>query len=122
MYTISDILSDIQRGVLAHNIVESCFSYRLLYSVNEGGMGRKCHADTSYDGLRETLENTIRGNLTMTNTVVVSAVTIQKNGEVIPLLNRPYSFSLDGYFQQITGEKNRGHRNSAHKRKKANWC
>ena len=36
MVTISDILKDIERGCTANNLKEECFSYRLVYFVNEG--------------------------------------------------------------------------------------
>lgn len=104
MYTVSDILIDIQRGIAAHNMVESEFSYRLVYFINFGNRGEKHYIDTRYDGLREALENIIRKNLTTTNTVVLATVTVRKNGEVISLLSRAYAFSLDEYFEQICCE------------------
>lgn len=36
MYTISDILMDIDRGCLANNMIEDRFTYRIVYFVNEG--------------------------------------------------------------------------------------
>lgn len=100
MITISDVLTDIQRGITAHNMVETYFTYRLVYFVNENGKGRKCYVDTPYENLRQSLENIIRENLTVTNTVVIAQATVRKNGESILLLSKAYPFSLDGYFQK----------------------
>ncbi len=122
MYTISGILDDIDRGILAHNMIETCFSYRLIYFVNENGRGEKHYMDTQYSGLRAALENIIRGNLTTTNTIVVAEVTTRKNGESVSLLRRAYSFSLGGYFQQICGKKEKDNINSNYARRRANWC
>ena len=105
MHTVSDIVTDVQRGIAAHNMVESCFSYRIVYFVNENGKGTKCYVDTSYAGLRMALENIIKENLSTTNTVVVAAVTVWKNGEVASLLSRSYGFNLSEYFQKICEEK-----------------
>lgn len=104
MYTVSSIVEDIQRGILAYNMVETYFSYRLIYFINENDIGRKGYVDTSYENLRQSLENIIRDNLSTTNSVVISAVTVRKNGESISLLSRSYGFNLDGYFRQICGE------------------
>ena len=104
MYTVSDILQDIQRGILAHNMVETCFSYRVVYFVNENDKGTKFCVDTSYGGLRTALENIIRGNLTTANTVVIAVVTVRKGGESVSLLSRAYAFSLETYFNQISGK------------------
>ena len=41
MYTISDILMDIDRGCLANNMIEDRFTYRIVYFVNEGNNGKK---------------------------------------------------------------------------------
>ena len=122
MFTISDILQDVNCGILAHNMIETCFSYRIVYFVNENGKGTKFYVDTSYAGLREELENIIRGNLSTTNTIVVAAVTTRRNGEVISLLNKAYPFSLGGYFQQICGEKEKEYINGNYIRRKAQWC
>lgn len=40
MNTISDILMDINRGCLANNMIEDCFTYRIVYFVNEGNNGK----------------------------------------------------------------------------------
>ena len=37
MNTISDILMDIDRGCLANNMIEDCFTYRIVYFVNRVG-------------------------------------------------------------------------------------
>lgn len=122
MYTISSIVEDVQRGILAYNMVETCFTYRIVYFINENGKGRKCYADTPYGNLRRSLENIIRGNLSTTNSVVISAVTVWKNGEVVSLLSRSYGFGLDGYFRQIVGEKEKEYKNINYGRRCANWC
>ena len=122
MYTISDILADIQRGITANNLNEDYFSYRLVYFVNDVGRGTKFRVDTSYDGLRSALENIIRGHLSTTNTVVVAAVTVRKNRESISLLNRSYSYSLDGYFQKICETNEKDNINSYYVRRKVQWC
>ncbi len=82
MFTISNILSDVGRSCLANNMVETYFSYRIIYYVNENDKGRKCYIDTSYENLRQSLENIIKRNLSTTNTVVVAAVTTLKDKNV----------------------------------------
>lgn len=122
MFTISDILIDIQRGITANNMVETCFSYRIVYYVNESGTGRKFHTDTLYGDLRRSLETIIRRNLTTTNTVVVAAVTTRKNGETVSLTSRPYGFNLNEYFRRICEESGKGFINNGYGRKRAQWC
>ena len=121
MYTISDIISDIDRGCLSNNMVEDRFSYRIIFFVNENGKGTKRYIDTSYDDLRKSLESIIRGNLSVTNSIVIAAVTVKKNGEIISLLSRSYVFSLDGYFEQIVGRKEREYKTVNYGRR-AQWC
>lgn len=104
MYTVSSILNDLDRGIMAHNMIENYFSYRVVYFINFENRSEKYYIDTRYDGLRETLENIIRRNLTTINTVVISAVTVRKNGESVSLLNRAYGFNLSEYFRQICEE------------------
>lgn len=104
MYTISDIIMDINRGCAAHNMTEDRFSYRIVFYVNENDTGRKCYVDTSYSELRPALENIIRNNLTVTNNVTVAAVTVRKDGRSICLQSRSYPFSLDKYFNWINGK------------------
>lgn len=112
MYTVMDILKDIQRGIFAHNMNEDCFSYRIVYFVKErNGESTKHYLDTSYSGLRQSLENIIRGNLTLTNTLVIAQTTVRENGKCVYLLSRSYSFSLDEYFRQIYGNCKDAHRN-----------
>jgi len=111
MFTISDILTDINRGIMAHNMVEDCFSYRIVFFVKENGKGTKHHIDTAYDGLRTALENIIKSYLTVTNCVVIANTTTIKNGKCVYLQSRAYSFSLDGYFRQINGEYRDSNRN-----------
>ena len=104
MFTVSDIIMDIQKGIAAHNMVEDKFSYRIIFYVNNRNKGSKHHIDTAYDGLREALENIIRNNLSLTNTVVIAQTTVLKNGKSVSLQSRSYAFSLDEYFQRINGE------------------
>lgn len=121
MHTISDIIMDIQRGIVAHNMVEDKFSYRVVYFVNENSKGTKFCIDTSYENLRAALESIVKENLTTTNTIVISAVTVRKNGESVSLLSKAYGFSLDGYFQQIVGEKEKEYRAANYGIRKMQW-
>ena len=104
MYTVSDIVQDISRGCVAHNMQEDRFSYRIIFFVNEDGSSSKHYIDTPYDVLRRSLENIIRGYLSVTNNLVIAETTVLKNGKSVCLQSRSYSFSLDGYFKQINGE------------------
>ena len=113
MYTISDVLQDIDRGCLANNMIEDRFSYRIIYFVNENGRGTKHYIDTSYDGLRKSLESIIRENLSVTNNIVVAETTALKNGKCVSLLSRSYSFSLDEYFKRLNGEYRDNSRNES---------
>lgn len=111
MFTISDVIADINRGCMVNNMVEDCFSYRIIFFVNEGNKGSKHYIDTGYDGLRESLENIIRGHLSLTNSVVVAQTTVLKNGRCVCLQSRSFAFSLKEYFDQIYGEcRNDGRR------------
>jgi hypothetical protein len=103
MYTISNIIADIDRGCLSNNMVEDRFSYRIVFFVNENGKGIKHYIDTSYDGLRKSLESIIREYLSVTNNIVVAETTALKNGKCVSLLSRSYAFSLEEYFHQIYG-------------------
>lgn len=104
MFTISDILTDIDRGITANNMIEDCFSYRIVFFVRDGNKSSKHHIDTVYGSLRETLENIVKENLSLTNSVVIAAVTVWKDGKSVSLQSRSYGFSLDEYFQRISGE------------------
>lgn len=104
MYTVSDIITDINRGCTANNMVEEMFRYRIIFFVNEGDKGSKYHIDTAYSGLRKSLENIIRNHLSVTNRIVIAETTALKDGKCVCLQSRSYSFSLDGYFKQISGE------------------
>lgn len=104
MFTISDIIKDIDRGCAVNNMVEDCFSYRIIYFVNEGNRSSKHYVDTGYDGLRGSLENIIRRNLSLTNSVVIAQTTVLKNGKCVCLQSRSFAFSLDEYFERIGGE------------------
>lgn len=104
MFTISNIIADIQRGITTYNMNEDYFSYRLVYFINSESGNKKYYIDSKYDDLRKSLENIIRKNLTTTNCLVLAAVTVRKNGETVSLLSKAYSFSLDEYFKRISGE------------------
>lgn len=115
MYTVSDIITDINRGCTANNMVEDRFSYRIVFFINEGNKGSKHYIDTAYSGLRKSLESIIRNYLSLNNNVVIAETTALKNGKCVCLQSRAYSFSLDGYFKQISGEygdSNRSGKNS----------
>ena len=111
MYTISNILADIDRGCMAHNMVENRFRYRIIYFVNEGNNGSKHYIDTAYDGLRKSLESIVRSNLSLTNSVVIAETTALMDGKCVCLQSRSYAFSLDGYFRQLSGECRNSGRN-----------
>ena len=110
MYTVSDILADIDRGCMANNMVEDMFSYRIIYFVNEGNKGTKHYIDSQYADLRKALESIVRNNLSLTNNLVIAETTVLKNGKCVCLQSKSYSFSLDNYFKQISGEY-KGNRN-----------
>lgn len=82
MVTVSDIITDINRGCIANNMVEDRFRYRIIYFVNEGDNSSKYYIDTAYNGLRRSLENIIRSNLSLTNSVVIAETTVLKNGNL----------------------------------------
>ena len=48
MFTVSDIVKDIDRGILANNMVEDKFSYRIIFYINENGKGTKHYLDAPY--------------------------------------------------------------------------
>lgn len=122
MITISDILLNVERGCLVHNMAENEFSYRIMFCVHNGNKRTRKYVDTSYANLRNTLENIIRGNLTITNTVMVENVTVRKDGKSVCLLNRSYSFCLDGYFEQIIGKREKEYKTANYGRRRLNWC
>lgn len=103
MYTISDIIKDINRGCMANNMIEDRFSYRIIFFVNERNKCSKHHIDTMYSDLRKSLESIIRSHLSLTNNIVIAETTVLKNGKCIRLQNKSYSFSLEEYFTQISG-------------------
>lgn len=104
MYTVSNIISDIDRGCVANNMIEDCFSYRIIFYINENGKGVKNYVDTAYSGLRESLENIIRNHLSLTNNVVIANTTVLKDGRCVRLQSRSYAFSLEEYFKRLSGE------------------
>lgn len=116
MYTISNILADIDQGCVANNMVEDRFSYRIIFFVNEGNKGSKHYMDTVYSGLRKSLESIIRKHLSLTNSVVIAETTVINNGKCVCLQSRSYSFSLAGYFRQINGEYGDSNRSGKYNR------
>lgn len=118
MYTISNVLQDIDRGALSHNLQENMFSYRMVYFINENGRGRKYYVDTSYENLRQVLENIIRQNLSTTNNIVIADITTRKSGKTVSLLSKSYCFSLDAYFQRISSSENK----NRYGKEVFNWC
>lgn len=104
MYTISDILKDVDRGCMVNNLNEDCFSYRIVFFVNGRNKSTKHYIDTGYYGLRKSLEIIIRENLSLTNSVTIAAITVLKNRKCIFLQSRSYSFNLDEYFRYLNGE------------------
>lgn len=114
MFTISNIIADIDKGCARNNLNEECFSYRIMFFINEGGIGTKHYTDSTYEGLRKTLENIVRENISLTNSISIAQTTIQMNGRCVCLQSRSYSFNLDEYFQWITGKQKR--RNAKHNR------
>ena len=104
MYTISSILTDIDRGCAVNNMVEDYFSYRIIIFVREGNRSSKHYIDTTYDGLRRSLENFIREHLSLTNSVVIAQTTVLKNRKCVCLQSRSFAFSLEEYFERINGE------------------
>ena len=111
MYTLSDILADIDRGCTANNMVEDKFSYRIIFFVNEGNKGSKHYIDAMYGDLRKTLEDIIKDHLSLTNRVVIAETTVRKDGKSVCLQSHSYAFSLDEYFKQIGGERKGDSRN-----------
>jgi len=105
MYTVTDIVNDVNRSCMINNMVEDKFSYRFVYFVNDGNKGAKYYADCEYGNLRKALENIIRKNLSLTNSIVIAEATVLKDGKCIRLLSRSYLFSLDEYFKRINGER-----------------
>lgn len=103
MYTISNIIADIDRGCIANNMIEDRFSYRIVFFVNENGKGTKHYIDSKYNDLRGALESIIREHLSVTNNIVIAETTALKGGKCISLLSRSYAFSLEEYFRQIYG-------------------
>ncbi len=104
MYTVSDILADIDRGCMANNMVENMFSYRIIYFVNDGNRSTKHYINSQYRDLRKSLERIVRNNLSLTNNLIIAETTALKNGKCVCLQSKSYSFSLDQYFKQISGE------------------
>lgn len=82
---------------------EGSFSYRIVFFVNGGGKDTKHHIDTSFSGLRKSLEGIVRSNLSLTSTVSVAQTTVLKDGGCIRLQSRAYKFSLEGYFSHLAG-------------------
>lgn len=121
MYTITNIIEDVDHGILANNMIETCFVYRLVYFINFENGSEKHYIDTRYDGLRAALESIVKENLTTTNNIVLATVTARKNGEIVSLLSRSYPFSLNEYFEQIVGRKEKEYKTVSYGRRRVNW-
>ena len=119
MFTISSIIQDIDRHCAIYNMLEDRFSYRIIYYVNEDGIGTKHYIDTAYGDLRKTLEGIIKNNLSLTNTVSIALTKILKNKECICLLSSSYMFNLNEYFEQIIGRKEKVYVNKNYGRRRA---
>lgn len=104
MFTISDIITDIDRGCAANNMVEDKFSYRVIFFIKEDNRSSKHHIDSVYGDLRNALEGIVRNYLSLTNSVVIAETTVLKDGKCVRLQSRSYAFSLDEYFKRINGE------------------
>lgn len=104
MYTVSDIIMDVNRHCMVNNMVEDKFSYRIVCFINAEDRSEKHYIDARYKDLRSALENVIRRNLTTTNAVVIASITVKKNREIVSLLSKAYAFSLEEYFCQIYGK------------------
>lgn len=103
MYTVSDILRDIDHGCMVNNMIEDKFSYRIVYFVKDRATSNRYYVDTPYGGLRKALKSIIRNNLSLTNRVVIAEITVLKERNCVCLQSRPYPFSLDEYFRKING-------------------
>jgi hypothetical protein len=121
MYTISNIIEDIRRGCARNNLNEDCFTYRIIYYVNENGTGTKHYSDSTYNDLRRTLENIIRGNISLTNNISIAQTTIRKNERCICLQSRSYSFDLSEYFRTICIKKEKYYIDNNYGREKVQW-
>ena len=121
MNTVLDVLVDINNGILAYNMVEDKFLYRLVYFVNYGNKGTKHYVEVSYNDLRTALENIIRGNLATTNSIVIAQTTTPKNGKCVCLQSRSYAFSLNEYFQKICETKEKVCVSNNYGRRKVQW-
>lgn len=128
MFTISDIIADIDRICMIHNMNENKFTYRVIFFINDGNKGTKHYVDTTYEKLRRSLEDIIRENLSTTNSIVIANVTTLKGGKSIFLLSRSYAFCLDDYFDRVTerceaGNKKRSNMyGNTYRKKVCNWC
>lgn len=111
MFTVSDIVDDIDRGCTTNNMIEEKFSYRIIVFVRDGGRSEKHYVDSTYHNLRKSLEYIIRKYLSLTNCVMIAQTTALKDKRCVCLQSRAYSFSLDGYFKQINGECRNRNRN-----------
>lgn len=115
MFTISNILEDIKRNCAVYNLNENAFLYRIVFFVNEESASRKYYVDAQYENLRQSLENIVRENLSLTNTLVIAQTTVLLNGRCVCLQSRSYKFSLERYFQLVTDKQRR--RNTIYSRR-----
>lgn len=122
MYTITDILEDINRNCAIYNMNENRFSYRIIFYINDDDKSSKHYINSTYDNLCREVENIIKNNLSMTNKIAIANVTTLKGGNSICLLSRSYAFSLDGYFRQIVGKREKEYKTANYGRRRSNWC
>lgn len=104
MYTVSNIIADINRGCIANNMQEDRFTYRIIFFVNEGNERTKHYSYTTYGNLHKALENIIRSHLSLTNSVVIAQTTAIHYEKKVCLQSRSYGFCLEEYFRKINGE------------------
>ena len=108
MYTITNILNDLDRGCMIYNLNENCFSYRIIYFSNEQEKSTKHYIDTTY-------------------TIVISAVVVRINKKNVSLLSRSYGFCLNEYFDYVTERYEIGNKKrntmygNTYRKKVGNW-
>lgn len=83
MLTISNIITDINRHCAIYNMAESAFTYQIVFYTNEENESKKYCVDSTYEDLRQTLENIIRENITLKNTIVIAQTIIRRDRKFI---------------------------------------
>ena len=108
MLTIKEIISDVERGCLANNIVEEKFLYHISYCIKRGEVRKKQYCTADFRGMQQAIAEIIKKNLTLENDIVITDISTNKGAEKIRLLRRSYPFSLEKYFEIIEGRANNG--------------